>query len=108
VDWVRPGCNTGAEYDGLLDLLVIGKPTPLLDRLKKDIENGKEVKIFTARASWPGQKELISSWLAETGVVAELEITDRKDFRMSLCYDDRSRQVIPNTGEVVGESITPD
>jgi hypothetical protein len=95
---------TLAEYHSAWNLLDIGTPVPLMvDRLKQELASGKyEVKIFTARASVPGQKELIEQWLEKNGL-SKLDITDRKDFRMAYYFDDRARQVIPNTGEVVGE-----
>jgi hypothetical protein len=96
--------GTLAEYDGVFNLLEIGSPVPkMLDRLLAVIAEGKyAVKIFTARAEFPGQKELIEMWLSKWGL-PKLDITDRKDFLMAYCFDDRSRQVIPNTGVVVGD-----
>ena len=93
---------TLAEYDGPLNLLEIGFPvTKMVHRLIAELDKGTyEVKIFTARASVPGQKELIWAWLDKWGL-PKLDITDRKDFRMAYYFDDRARQVVPNTGVVV-------
>jgi hypothetical protein len=96
--------STLAEYVGIFDLLKIGAPIPdMKARLLRMYAEGKyEIKIFSARAGWPGQKEVILEWLQKNGM-PELAITNKKDFRMAFCFDDRSRQVIPNTGKVVGE-----
>lgn len=93
-----------AEYHGVFNLIEIGPPIQLMkDRLLKLYDEGKyEIKIFSARAGWPGQKEVILEWLHKNGM-PELAITNEKDFRMAFCFDDRSRQVVPNTGKVVGE-----
>jgi len=95
---------TLAEYFTVYELFDIGKPVPaMMAHLKALLAEGKyEIKIFTARASVPGQKELIQSWLAANGL-PRLDITDRKDFRMAFYFDDRARQVVPNAGKIVGE-----
>ncbi len=93
---------TLAEYHGYTEGK-IGKPIPkMLERVKKWIEDGQEVKIMTARAATGKRKdiELIEDWLEENGI-GGLEITNEKDMEMVELWDDRCVQVKPNTGERV-------
>jgi hypothetical protein len=108
-DWI------GVDLDGTLavynrgDLFhnentYIGPPVePMLARVKKWLADGLEVRIFTARVSeeHPGDlqkiREAIETWcLTHIGQV--LKITNVKDYSMIELWDDRSVQVIPNTG----------
>lgn len=93
--------GTLAEYGGWQGPDSIGKPIPLmLGRVKKWLERGEEVRIFTARASLPAQIEPVERWCRKhIGVV--LPVTCMKDSGMIELWDDRAIQVIPNTGERV-------
>ena len=83
----------------------IGEPIPqMMNRVKKWISEGKEVKIFTARCSDPEQLAPVQAWLDKHGI-GELEITNVKDYRMIELWDDRAIQVIHNTGQTVMEMI---
>ena len=71
------------------------------------MEEGHDVRIFTARVSHPDQVdaavETIETWCLEhIGVV--LPITNVKDYAMIELWDDRAVQVVTNTGEPVGTS----
>ena len=93
---------TLAEYHGWDDGK-IGKAIPkMLERVKKWIADGQEVRIMTARASTksPGDIKPIEDWLEENAI-GGLTITNEKDFEMILLYDDRCVQIIKNTGERV-------
>jgi hypothetical protein len=98
--------GTLAEYHGWSGMGNIGKPVPLmLERVKKWLQEGITVKIMTARAGIPEEVPYIKKWLKEIGL-PELEVTDKKDFGMIELWDDRCRQVVMNTGElVVGEPL---
>lgn len=105
--------GTLAHYDGWGNGK-IGKPIQLmLERVKECIEHDQIVKIFTARASLSGrtEKELekqiteIRDWLELNGLPRTLEITCTKDFRMIELWDDRCKQVIPNTGVFVEDYV---
>ena len=87
----------------------IGEPIPkMLERVRKWISQGKEVRIMTARVSSSGrdgdgeafvlnQRRLIEAWcLKYIGVI--LPITCEKDYRMYELWDDRAVQIIRNTG----------
>ena len=111
-EWTKDGWvaidldGTLAEYHGW-DGGKIGKPIPkMLERVKKWIEEGQEVRIMTARASGPQADikviKVIEDWLEENDI-GGLEITNEKDFEMILLYDDRCVQVEKNTGRIIGE-----
>lgn len=87
------------DYDGDFDPEVIGEPVPtMMRRVKGWIEKGETVKIFTARAADSRNIPPIVSWLEKHGIDG-LEITNRKTPDMKVIWDDKARQVIPNTGE---------
>lgn len=99
--------GTLAVYDGFVSPSHIGPPVPkMLERVKKWLEEGQEVRILTARVSDdPDNKAraAISKWCFEhLGQV--LAVTCKKDYKMIELWDDRCVQVIPNTGEIVGHS----
>jgi hypothetical protein len=82
----------------------IGSPVPaMLERVKRWLDNGIEVRIFTARVSeeHPGDlqkiREAIEAWCLEH-IGQVLKVTNVKDYSMIELWDDRSVQVIPNTG----------
>ncbi len=79
----------------------IGEPVPIMLALvKKMINNGIRVKIFTARATDPEQLSIIRKWLKRNRL-PELEITNVKDYSMLRLYDDRCIQVEHNTGRLI-------
>jgi hypothetical protein len=104
--------GTLAMYDSSADPGHIGKPIPLMvQRVKAWINDGYEVRIFTARAcraSYRSERErsdvilLIQDWCMQH-IGYRLEVTNEKDFRMIELYDDRCVQVQPNTGMLVHE-----
>ena len=91
--------GTIAQYGAWKGPDHIGEPIPaMVERVKKWLAEGIEVRIFTARASVPEQIPPILDWLRRH-VGEELEITNVKDFGMVELWDDRAVQVIPNTGQ---------
>lgn len=101
--------NTGDGID------TIGEPIPLMLALVNEFLNkGVEVKIVTARVSTRTddplfrytQRHLIEEWCLKN-IGQHLEVTAEKDFAMIALYDDRCKQVIPNTGQLV-EDFLPD
>lgn len=103
-----PEVWTGVDLDGTLAFytrtsssLEIGEPVPcMLARVKKMLDHGIRVKIFTARAQDPDQLPIIRKWLKDNGL-PELEITNIKDYNMQVLYDDRCIQVERNTGRLI-------
>jgi hypothetical protein len=118
--------GTLAEYHGFVKGQGIGKPIPkMIDRVKIWLNEGKDVRIFTARAaSFEGDviegfetidelvgkievrhkhQEEIEDWcLQHLGKV--LPITCMKDPEMIELWDDRCKQVIPNSGITIDEA----
>ena len=74
---------------------------PILELVKSLLSQGKEVKIFTARASVPEQTGAIRAWLVANGLPGDLEITATKDYQMEFCIDDRAITVEMNTGKIL-------
>jgi hypothetical protein len=106
--------GTLAEYHGWGDGS-IGKPIPLMiERVKRWLSEGREVRIVTARV-WcdPRQWDYAGargrsqeSYEAEAAIQAwcrthlgvALPVTCMKDFGMIELWDDRAIQVLANTG----------
>jgi hypothetical protein len=105
----------GVDLDGTLavynydpnDPNHIGDPIPsMVERIKKWLQEGTTVKIFTARAAKKlikgtrkEQKVLIHCWLKKHGLPL-LEITNEKDYGMIELWDDRAISVETNTGRI--------
>lgn len=91
--------GTLARYDGWYGPAHIGEPIPgMVQRVKNWLEEGVEVRIFTARASVPEYIPFVTQWLEKQGLPA-LEVTNIKDFAMICLWDDRCVQVETNSGE---------
>nr|NJM03127.1 hypothetical protein [Desulfobacula sp.] len=103
-----PKIWTGVDLDGTLAYLdrsasydEVGEPVPAMMALvRKMLNNGIRVKIFTARAEDPDQIPVIRKWLKDNHL-PELEITNTKDYNMQRLYDDRCIQVERNTGRLI-------
>lgn len=97
--------GTLAEYHGWVSNTDIGKPIPkMLRRVQNWLQEGREVKIMTARA-YPREGHVdamraIRAWSVEH-LGRELPITYKKDMHMIELWDDRAIQVETNTGERV-------
>lgn len=71
--------GTLAVYGGWKGPDHIGEPVPaMLERVKKWVADGVEVKIFTARANVPEQIPPVVDWIRRH-VGEELEVTATKD-----------------------------
>jgi len=106
-DWI------GVDLDGMLalygeweDETHIGEPIPLmLERVKRWVAEGKEVKIFSARVSLKNPRrteacKAIKEWCRKH-IGVELDVTAEKDYWMMALYDDRCFQVEFNTGVLI-------
>jgi len=90
--------GTLAHYDGFKGATVLGLPiTPMLARVCAWLEEGRDVRIFTARADQPESVEAIKLWCLEHIGVA-IPVTNMKDRWMHQLWDDRAIQVEKNTG----------
>ena len=80
----------------------IGKSIPLMiERVKRWLDKGKTVKIFTARVDGDDgtQEKLIKEWCKEH-IGQELEVTNVKTRSMYELWDDRAVSVEKNTGKI--------
>lgn len=98
--------RTLAHYDAWQGEEHIGEPIPaMLARVKVWLEQGVEVRIFTARVSNTPERgrsieaitAIIQDW-CEKHVGVRLPVTNAKDYGMIELWDDRAVQVEPNTG----------
>jgi hypothetical protein len=106
--------GTLAEYEHWQGPSHVGRPiTKMVNRVKRWLKEGREVRIFTARVSHDGTAErmlqaqvaqyAIRDWCVQhLGV--ELPITCTKDYGMIELWDDRCVQVLTNTGLQCGVS----
>lgn len=104
--------STLAVMNGFKGWHHIGEPIePMITLAKKYLEMGIKVKVFTARASaeslgcskikFEQLEKVIQDW-TEKHIGQRLEVTDHKDCWLLFYFDDKSVQVVENTGEIVG------
>lgn len=101
----------GFDFDGTLakDIdptgkfsTILGPPVQsMVDLAKQYINDGFEVKIFTARAEHMNQIPVLEKW-CEAHLGKKLEITNKKDHKMSILFDDRAIAVKKNEGICLG------
>lgn len=76
----------------------------MVNRVKRWLSEGKEVRILTARVhpAYVTEEDfkVIKDWCVEY-IGQELPITASKDYAMVELWDDRAIQVVRNTGEQV-------
>ncbi len=98
--------GTLAYYEhGYAQKKIIGDPIPaMFKRVQNWINEGKQVKIFTARVYKKEDVGLIKDWLQKVGL-PDLDVTNLKDPGMVTLYDDRVVQVEQNTGKLLGKPI---
>lgn len=93
--------GTLAHYTGWKGVAHIGEPiAPMVERVKTWLAEGKEVRIFTARA-WRAEEDAIAAinaW-SEKYIGQQLPITCEKDYGMIELWDDRAVRVKMNMGE---------
>ena len=103
--------GTLAEYNGWVNETHIGEPIELMvRRVIEWMEDGREVRIFTARVGTQGRatedidtiRSAIQDW-TEQHLGCRLLVTNEKDYGMVELWDDRCIQVISNTGIPVVE-----
>ena len=86
--------GTLAEYTEFKGEDHVGAPIDkMVTRVRRWIQEGKDVRLFTARAPHPA----IKRWMREH-LGAVLPITHTKDRFMQCLYDDRAVQVRRNVG----------
>lgn len=102
--------GTLAEYDGWHGIGHIGKPIkPMVDRVKRWLDEGRDVRIFTARVSEGDTKKRLAAratiirW-SKQHIGQALRSTNVKDFAMDELWDDRAVTVEANTGRALAPS----
>lgn len=91
----------GVDFDQTLCENLGGEPVPAMMKVVRGfLDQGIEVRIFTARACDPDTKLSVEKWLKKHGLPA-LKVTNQKDWDTMLILDDRARQVIANEGRIV-------
>lgn len=94
----------GVDLDGTLAKRAGGNGRPIgapvqamVDRVNKWLEDGREVRIFTARAGDPKEVRRIKAWLRDNDLPA-LKITNIKSLAMTEFWDDRAIRVEVDKG----------
>lgn len=104
----------GVDFDGTLATYekgmapALGEPIPaMVERVRRWLHQGIDVRIVTARASHPSftliDKAAMREWCIQHIGIA-LIITSAKDYETIELWDDRVVQVETNTGRVIGVS----
>lgn len=95
--------GTLAHYDGWVSIEHIGEPIPLMvNRVLEWIEDGRDVRIFTARAAHDPDGNAVGAiedW-CEKYLGKVLPVTNKKDYEMIELWDDRAIAVEHNTGRI--------
>lgn len=95
--------GTLAKMEGWNGPYEIGEPVPaMVDRVKKWLEEGKTIKIMTARAADADKRAIsaIKNW-CNKHIGKELDITCAKDMDMVALFDDKAIRVEKNTGKLL-------
>ncbi len=102
--------GTLAHYDEWRGVAHIGEPIPaMVERVKRWIAEGRDVRIFTARVTSAPDRDLapvvkvIRRW-CKRHIGKHLPITNVKDFAMIELWDDRAVTVEENTGRALSWS----
>jgi len=83
---------------GEFDREKIGKPVPeMVRKIRRALESGHEVIIFTARAAEPVNVRPIKAWLKEHDL-PDLKITHEKTPDIDEFWDDKAKGVVQNKG----------
>jgi hypothetical protein len=101
--------STLAIYTGWMGETEIGDPIwPMVYRVRGWIEQGYDVRIFTARVAEDPSGIIaaaIQNWCVRN-IGYSLPVTCKKDWNLIEYWDDRAVQVEENTGEPVEGSIS--
>lgn len=102
--WIAVDLDRTLAYSDGRGTEEIGPPIPaMVMRVQSWLAQGKDVRIFTARAAPGGDKaarvDAVKAW-CKKHLGVELPVTATKDPEMTALYDDRAWHVVPNKGEV--------
>lgn len=94
--------GTLAYYNVHGNINDIGDPIPnIKEKVLQWIKEGVIIKIFTARAYCEKNKSFVRKWLMLNGFPPTIEITNIKGIDCDLIFDDKAREVIMNTGDII-------
>ena len=112
---LAPGSWVGVDFDRTLctydgewrEGRIVGDPiAPMVERVRRWLAAGVDVRIFTARANQEDQHAQIEAWcLAHLGRF--LPVTATKDWRMVEAWDDAMVSVERGTGRRLAPSCIP-
>lgn len=92
--------GTLAKFSAWRGISHIGKPVPeMMARVHRWRQEGRKVKIFTARAAHEEYLPPIRKWLKKHKL-ADMEITNELDPYVMEIWDDRAIQIVSNTGQI--------
>jgi hypothetical protein len=103
--------GTLAHYDEFIAVTHVGEPIkPMVNRVLRWLDEGREVRILTARVALSrpaGERAaatfVIGDW-CEKHLGRRLEVTSEKDLSMIELWDDRCVAVEQNTGRALSRS----
>lgn len=100
----------GFDFDGTLvkqkKFPDYGKPIEkMVARVKRYLAQGKNVKIFTARAATPEQKKVVSDWTLQH-IGQRLEVTNEKDHLCIRIIDNIARRAMADGSIKAAKSKT--
>ena len=113
--WAVDMDGTLAVHESGSGVDTIGEPIgPMIQQVHKLLDQGYEVRIFTARVWCPQderwtkeraqeagrQRIMVMDW-CEKHIGKRLKVTCEKDYEMVGLIDDRAYRVIKNTGQIV-------
>lgn len=97
--------GTLAHYDYFRGVDHVGEPImPMVTRVLDWLNSGKDVRIFTARASRADCIPAVVEW-CKKHLGREIPVTNQKDFESWLIFDDRAIPVEYNTGKLLVDKI---
>jgi hypothetical protein len=105
--WIGVGLDgTLAFYEKWEGAHHIGEPIwPMVERVRQWVQEGRRVKVFTARVADPRTRPqntlYIQRWLVLECRLPPLEVTNVKDYDMVAQYDDRAWHVVQNQGVIL-------
>jgi hypothetical protein len=97
--------GTLAQYEEWRGPTELGEPIlPMIQRVRRWLDDGIEVRIVTARANLDESVKAIGLWSIKY-LGQPLVVTDQKDFAMIEIWDDRAVTVERNTGRQLTPSL---
>lgn len=111
IGWIAVDLDgTLAFYDHWRGPDHVGEPImPMVERVRKWLAEGRDVRIFTARVGGTSEeREAAIPAICRFSVDQfghPLPITCQKDYGMIELWDDRCVQVIPNTGRTIADEL---